>query len=219
MGEWPTLGLPSVNSFHHPCPCCNATKATMYKGYVECSLASLPWEERSDEFYGQECDRCEIRIWVGSEDVRSTLISVGKPVYTKGKLTRGRALSEPIPAYGLQAGDRIEQSYDVRRPGKVLIDPAALETQHLPFEVVFWRARFDARQRCTDPVHRRNPLFDLLSLGTSPARSLALDSLHLLYLGVLGRFVSAVLWRITLDNPWGCDATTQEAILDQATSE
>ena len=48
----------------------------------------------------------------------------------------------------------------------------------------------------------RCPLFDIVVLRTSPTRTLAIDSLHSLYLGPCLRYVSACSWRCILYNPW-----------------
>ena len=53
---------------------------------------------------------------------------------------------------------------------------------------------------CTDPVLHRNPLF-MPVLGTSPARALMADALHILYMGVCGRIVAVVVWAVIRANP------------------
>eukprot|EP00959_Pyramimonas_sp_CCMP1952_P186153 3892506-Pyramimonas_sp.AAC.1 len=57
-----------------------------------------------------------------------------------------------------------------------------------------------------DAAQHRCPLFSP-SLGTTPTQTLAVDSMHSLYLGVIQRMVSACLWRIMLHNSWQFQGT------------
>jgi hypothetical protein len=216
MGEWDkNLGVPPVTGFHALCIYCKCRKPNMFCNYRKCSLRELPWEEHVDDFHEHECNAREIRVHVASEDTRMKLINVGRPFYPKGKRARGRALSSPVPELNLRAGDRIEPGFDVERPGALLIDPAKLETRPVPFEVVFWRSDFDSSGRMMNAVSRRNPIFNLAALGTSISRTVALDSLHLVYLGVCARLISVILWRVILDNPWRCRGDA-DSVAEQA---
>ncbi len=215
MGEWDkNIGVPTVTSFHTPCPYCHACKRDMYNKFTSCSLASIPWAEKHDAFHQEQCSLREIRIEVTSEHTRKLILETGRPFYPKGKKGRGRALSRPIAALGLRAGDRIEHGFDLADPGSLLLDPANLEHKPLPFTCIFWRQRMDSRGRLLDAVSRRNPIFSVAHLGTSVSRTLALDSLHLVYLGVCGRLVSTILWRLVLENPFGCQGDA-DVIVDQ----
>eukprot|EP00959_Pyramimonas_sp_CCMP1952_P175383 3665631-Pyramimonas_sp.AAC.1 len=68
-------------------------------------------------------------------------------------------------------------------------------------DIVLWRPRKDSTGKVIDAIVRRCPLFDEY-LHSSPARTLAIDELHVLFIGPAQRYVSASLWRIILKNPW-----------------
>jgi hypothetical protein len=87
-----------------------------------------------------------------------------------------------------------------------------LPCQALPFEVILWRAHFDALGRCTDAAMHRNPMF-CSELGTNPQDILAIDALHTVYYGPVMRWASSVIWRVLLSNPWnlpGADGAVLE---------
>ena len=114
-----------------------------------------------------------------------------------------------VAGVALQQGDRLE-------PSRALLDTHALETAELPITVCLWRTRRGDGGKAIDAVSHRCLLFSQ-RLHTSPASSLAIDSLHTLFLGPVLRFVSAALWRILLLNPWefrgGVKAATSMGIL------
>lgn len=99
-----------------------------------------------------------------------------------------------IGGIALQPGDRLEPSMELR-------DTHGLEKSKLPIDVCLWRPRKDDTGKIIDCLHHRCPLFSQ-RLGTSPQRSLAVDSLHTLFLGPVLRYVNGVLWRVLLANPW-----------------
>jgi hypothetical protein len=74
-----------------------------------------------------------------------------------------------------------------------------------PFEVVFWRQSRDSLAR------NRNPLFDA-TIGIAPVRSLTVDTLHCLYLGVFLAFARHVVWLLVLGGAWGDKPTIDETI-------
>lgn len=106
----------------------------------------------------------------------------------------GRSLSIQVPAFGgnpaLLPGDRLV-------PSKVLPDVGELSALALPATVTFWRPKY-YKQACTDNMLYRNPLFSRRTLAW-PALTFVLDVLHVLYLGVHQRIISAVIWAI-IDN-------------------
>ena len=89
-----------------------------------------------------------------------------------------------LPKFGLMKGDRLE-------PSRSLPDIGAgfdnLNT--FPVIVLFWRTRNETIAK------HRNPLFDD-GLGINPYRTLAIDALHDIHLGVMGRFVVVSLWAL-----------------------
>ena len=94
----------------------------------------------------------------------------------------------------LRPGDRLE-------PSPTLCDIGALLHCITPVTVKLWRARRDEKGRCLDCCNHSCPLFSR-SLGSSPARTLCIDSLHALYYGPVMRWVTSALWRSVLYNPW-----------------
>ena len=187
------------------------SKPALYENYDRCTANNLPWEEKGDDFYEATCILKERRILVDSEDKRHLIISKGVPVYPVNRNSRGRALSAPVPELGLERGDRLEPGWDPENPSSILSNQIYLETAMVPFVVVFWRASFDPKGKLMDGVVRRCPIFDQ-RLGTSPVRTLALDSLHAFYFGAMSRFASCVLWRLVVSTPWGFRG--EKAIVD-----
>ena len=86
-------------------------------------------------------------------------------------------------------------------PSAGLGDIMLLYSKRLPLVVTFWRAHYDDRNRCTDSVNHRNPIF-CEELGSNPEDVLAIDSLHMVYCGPIMRWTAAALWRVILSNPW-----------------
>eukprot|EP00959_Pyramimonas_sp_CCMP1952_P039578 827882-Pyramimonas_sp.AAC.1 len=92
------------------------------------------------------------------------------------------------------AGDRLE-------PSRALPDARALECAALPITVTFWRSRrAEGGGKISDAVGHGCPLFSA-ALCASPHRTLAVDSLHTLFLGPASRCISACLRRVLLKNP------------------
>ena len=60
---------------------------------------------------------------------------------------------------------------------------------------------FDLGRRCRGHVHRRNPIL-CAALGTEPVHVLQVDSMHTLNFGLMGKSVSASLWRTLVANSW-----------------
>eukprot|EP00959_Pyramimonas_sp_CCMP1952_P161861 3384457-Pyramimonas_sp.AAC.1 len=88
-------------------------------------------------------------------------------------------------------------------------------------KIVFWRPRLSHKGLVLDPVQHRCPLF-CRSLHSSPARTLAIDAMHCLHLGVVMRHVSSCLWRVILENPWaftGSEKMIQDAGVRQIWAE
>lgn len=197
-GDWAeaskTLGLASVSSANCMCPFCVATNEDAYSSYEGISRDELPWAERAHESYQVECTRCERVLQLREERDRQLILAQGELHYSKGK-RGGRILRCPVPSLGLEAGMAL-------KPSQGLLDIADFEDKQLPLRVVFWKSHEDDRKRTTDPVTHRNPIFSE-ELGTSPARSLAVDLLHTVYYGPMMRWTSAALWRVLLRNPWG----------------
>ena len=154
----------------------------------------MPAPERSEDEYELECSRCEKHLLVDTEELRASVLS--KLSYSiRGRSARGRVLTGQVPGVPyLQRLDRLE-------PSSALVNPCEFETAELPFRATFWRKYTDPRRRKLGFVTHRSPLFSR-SLGTSPNRSLAIDSLHSVYLCGVHRWVSASICRPLALNPW-----------------
>lgn len=176
----------------------------MYSRHRQSSLivGHEPCGSKGDSSHDDAVRSLSVVVDVPDEATRSLIIHAGILVYPKRKWARGRHLINGIPSLGLNAGDRVEPAYDLDKPGIMLLDPRELETRSLPMRVMFWRSSRDSTGACRDEVVRYCPIWNLAQLGTSPYRSLMLDSLHLVNLGLMSRYVSACLWRILIQNPW-----------------
>lgn len=202
-GDWSevhhSLGLPSVNSANCPCPLCASTQEGLHTKYRSLDFPSKP------RCYEESCGLRELRLRVTTEAERCALM--GALHFPRGRARCGRELRSDLAIGGvqLQAKDRVEPT--IAMPDIMLLDSAPL-----PMDLVFWRTRRDLRQRLSDPVVHRNPLFsaDLLD----PSAVIAVDSLHTVYLGVVNRLVSAMLWRVLLSNAWQT-LGGQERVLEQ----
>ena len=97
-------------------------------------------------------------------------------------------LRDDYPKLNLKTGDRLE-------PCASLQDVGAFEDiSSFPCQVLFWRASLATM------ATRRNPIFGEQT-GCS-TKCIAIDILHCLYLGVMQRIVSELLWRLLDVNAW-----------------
>ena len=69
-------------------------------------------------------------------------------------------------------------------------------------EVVFWRTS------CETIARHRNPLFQR-RYGVTPRRSICVDILHCLYLGVMLGLCRATVWHLIKNGRWGGNQATQ----------
>eukprot|EP00959_Pyramimonas_sp_CCMP1952_P105986 2216176-Pyramimonas_sp.AAC.1 len=122
----------------------------------------MPDRSRDDCDLG--CGKCENVTSVG---MRNAIWAA-----TESTETVGLVLKSSV--HGLIAGDRLACS-------KELLIPTEFHTRSVPFTATFWRSPFGCSKRCIDSVRRRCPLFST-TLGASPARLLAIDTLHTVYL-------------------------------------
>ena len=194
-GDWAefahTFGFPTWHSSDHPCIWCRADRETLYEWEAEIELLD-------HGSYDKACARCEVRVRF---ETRESLLEVaGQLFYDKRTYgNRGRCLKAPVPHIGLLKGDRVE-------PSPQLPDTKLLEEQEVPCTVLFWR-----RSRETAARHR-NPIFDP-EIGLT-IKSLKVDSLHCLALGVWQVVLSAILAAIVAHDVYGAaamGATTVES--------
>jgi len=110
---------------------------------------------------------------------------------------RGRALVRDVPEALLRAGDRLE-------PSPELPDIGEYENiVKFPMTLVFWRSARDSL------VLHRNPLWDS-AVGITPTRSLTVDALHTMHLGVMQAWAKVVSWLLLDNGHWAPFATTQD---------
>ncbi len=188
-----SIGLPQWGAYYAPCPVCACRSSNMFC-YDEVTMDSDPWGERVLS-YDAECKRCEIPVEIASDAVRNAILIQGGLHSDPNKQEMGRVLTRDIPELRLFRGDRLEPSSQLR-------DTSAFETAHLPFWCVFWRQHRDARGRLATFTLRRNPVFQE-SLGTSPAATLHLDSLHT-YIGVFQFYCHSVILSVWKANMFKC---------------
>lgn len=199
-GDWAemttTMGFPAWSSSMRPCFLCNATPARMYvtEGI---NPGSLPWRSNASGEYSSACGRCEHWV-VLTPDTHAKVARL--LFYDKRKEgSRGRALRENVPELGLVAGDRLEPSVGLQ-------DVAAFEAiSSFPAVVLFWRQSAETLAR------HRNPIFDE-ALGLAPEKTLCIDILHALNLGVFSNFCHCALWALVNNGAWGRRACADETV-------
>ena len=202
-GDWAeyvsTLGLPSWNDGLRPCFCCNSPPDRLYE-IAGIDHGNLPWRSNGDLDYEEACQRCEHKVVL---DVAQHALVKALLFYDRRQHgNRGRCLMRAMPDLGLEVGDRLVPSPSLEDPGNF----DAVVT--FPIEVVFWRQSRDSLAR------NRNPVFDS-SIGVAPVRSLTVDTLHCLYLGVFLAFARHLVWLLVLGGAWG-DKPTQDEIIESA---
>ncbi len=150
------------------------------------SFLSHGWGELGEHDYEDACQKCEIRILVSTEEIRTTILDEGGLSFHRAKTAQGMVLHSSVPRLGLRLGDRLEPSID-------LLDVAKFADRPLPFVAVFWRATKSLENgKVADPVNRRCPLFSIR--GASPQRLLRIDVLHTMHLGVLAQYIKKAFW-------------------------
>ena len=188
-GDWAemvhTFGLQSWNTLFHPCFCCHVIRDHLgVSGDV--SPVSSPYREKTAADYEEACSACEILVEVANVRVQAEL--AGLLFYDKRQKGgyHGRALRGAYPALGLRMGDRLE-------PNPMLPDIANFEAQSPPFTAMFWRHTNDtlAKHRCL-----------LFSTPGVSIRSLSIDALHTLHLGVWKNFCCSAMWQCIEADAW-----------------
>ncbi len=185
--EWAhTFGFMSWKSGVAPCLLCDATPDNMFNVETFTVLDS-PFNDTTQDQYEAECRKCEQWRWVTAENFRQIQDVLFFDQRPQGG--RGRCVKFAVPCVDLRANDRLE-------PHSGMPDVMAFDSLALPAWVLFWRSTADIEPR----LHHRNPLFDG-SLGIS-VQCFAVDTLHALFLGVVGEFVKVVLWTLLRAGAW-----------------
>ena len=199
-GDWAeyssTLGFPSWGDGLRPCWSCNASRDTLHRT-DGISAVGLPWRCNEEGEYFESCARCEHRIVL---DAKAHAMVLPLLAYDKRQHgNHGRCLTSPVPSLGLLAGDRLEPSPEL--PNTSDFDEAAV----FPMPVVFWRTSSETMARC------RLPLFSS-ELGITPVRTLTVDGMHCLYLGVMQHFCRHLIWLMISSFVWGRTGTNEETL-------
>jgi hypothetical protein len=196
-GDWSeystTLGLPNWQDGFRPCFCCNAS-GNLYVATGNDENASR-WLENVEGDYEAACARCSITVNVADEAARDMIANKLRYDKRSGG-SRGRALTQSIPALNLEQHDRLE-------PSDGLWDIGAFEEIPVPAIVIFWRPSRESLAR------HRNPLM-VSALGMEPSRALTVDVLHALHLGVLKIWCRIAVWMVLESGIYGSLGTAEE---------
>lgn len=196
-GDWAEfcarLGVPTWANACRPCFLCSGFGKSLYSP-AGISLDALPFRKNTDQDFEEACRRCEIWVLVEREQ-HKRIISLLRYDKRPGGV-HGRALRDSVAELGLRANDRLE-------PNELLADVADFERiTSFPARVLFWRRSRESL--CT----RRCPLFDE-QCGVSIVRSVALDVLHTLHLGVMLSWCKLAMWALIDAGVWGAFEPTE----------
>lgn len=199
-GDWSeyatTLGFPSWRDSLRPCFACNAAGG-VFNEYAGVSLRSVPWRNNTPGDYDAACRRCEIVVTLSADTFRLVLARLFYDKRADG--SRGRSLSSQVAELGLQAGDRLE-------PGLGLNDIGQFEQlSDFPVDVLFWRPSMETLTR------HRNPIFGPVT-QLQPELAMTIDTLHVLYLGVIAVYNKHVVWEVLSMGLWGYKPTGKETL-------
>lgn len=199
-GDWAeyasTFGFPTWNDSLRPCFACNASLRNLYR--IEgITPVGLFWRTNRDGDYFASCRRCEAHVVIDKRMHRD-IVSLLEHDRRQGG-NRGRCMRADYSPAGLVQGDRLE-------PSRFLPDPGNFEgITQFPMPVVFWRRSLETMSR------HRNPIFQA-DLGVTPMRSLTIDALHAVFLGVMLAFAKHALWFMLEQGVWAKRATTDETV-------
>ena len=147
--------------------------------------------------YENACVACEQLIVIDRAAHREIIMNLGYDKRQDGG--RGLCISKAFPALGIRTRARLE-------PSEFLPDVSQfLNVSVFPYPLLLWN-------RGEETVTRhRNPLVDD-TLGISMSRTLRIDTLHTLYLGVFLKFCALIWWRLLFAGAFGSADTMDENI-------
>ena len=197
-GDWAehahTVGLPTWSSLISPCPCCFVLPEDMFDA-TELSPLGPPSRSKGLDDYESACSRCEIKVRLSSNAAKKL---ESKLAFDKTKSgNRGRCLTCDVAEHGLCKGDRVEPSDDVPDIANLTGSGKAHVT------VTFWRKSFETSCRHRCPLLGRRT-------GASPGRSLGLDWLHALSLGVFKHWLMWFIHALLEHNAWGVSGADRQ---------
>ena len=198
-GDWSeycsTLGFANWKDALRPCFECVGHGPDLF--VVEgCAFENLRWVVNAPRDYFAACERCEIVVDLDENLKRLVLNELRWCKRRDGG--RGRTLQNAIPELSLIADDRLE-------PSDSLPDVALLEDLECPCRVVFWRTSEESVAR------HRNPLFSE-RLGITPYKSMTIDTLHCLYLGIMLVWCKICVWVLLQAGVFGGAGTAEESL-------
>lgn len=203
-GDWSefvtSLGFPAWSDGVRPCFCCNSFDDLFE--HDDCDPLALRWRDNSESDYFQSCSDCEVCVVLDRPAHHDILTHLKFDKRKTG--SKGRALMVDVVALGLRAGDRLEVGGDVSDIGS--FDNIST----YPIRCVFWRPGNESMTR------HRNPIFDDC-LGINPHKSLALDTLHAVNLGVMLVYCRIVVWyllgSVMFAGPGNADESLHVAVM------
>lgn len=198
-GDWSefvtSLGFPAWTDGLRPCFCCNGFD-DIYES-SGCNPIELRWRGNGEAEYFQDCASCEVIVVLTR--AQHTVISKQLRWDKRKTGARGRALTVDFPAAGLLVGDRLECGADV-------VDIGDFENIDLfPCRCIFWRRANETATR------HRNSLFNL-KLGITPVGSLALDTLHVVYLGIMTVYCRVAVWYLLCSRVFAGPGASEEGL-------
>jgi len=196
-GDWSeyasTLGFPTWQDGIRPCFKCNAFGPDQFCPFGH-TAQSLRWPANDSDAYERACQRCEQHVVLDAAAQARVLANLRFDKRAAG--SRGRALLNDMPDLQLCAGDRLE-------PSEELPDVGQLDTAPVPIRVCFWRPSEETLTRHRNPVFGRD-------LHTDPSKTLTVDELHALNLGVMQVWAKTAVWYVFTKGVYGIHATAEE---------
>ena len=192
-----SLGFASTATIRHPCACCLCNRET-WDDMTGLSALGHEWGEHTVQVHHEAASSCEIECVLTRAAYSTVRACLEDDVRPKGN--RGRCLIKGLPALGLSKGDRLERS-------PALPDTTAFDTLRpaagSSVEVTFWR------RSCETRIRHRCPLFSEAT-GLSPHKSLAIDWLHCLSLGLFLYYINAFVHAMIDSCAFGARGTFAE---------
>lgn len=182
----PTFGFPNWGSTMIPCLFCSVSQESLSE-FAGLSPLTFPHQENDEMDYERAAQRCEVVVTIMAADYEHL-----KPLLRYDKRnpgSAGLALLSDVDHLRLRKGDRLEPSKELPHVGDVF------QLAECPVKLTFWR-----RAAETIVLHR-NPIWDP-QLGITPARTLTIDVLHTLHLGIFAAWCKLAVWVLLESSCW-----------------
>lgn len=192
-----TYGFPSTAHKTHPCVLCHTPRDSkiLLDGW---DCVTSPHQPKTLDEYKAACDRCERWVTLSQRQHTELRAILEYDKRKDSKSSKGLALQKDYPGLGLRKGDRVERC-------EGLVDAQDFENiKVFPARVCFWRRSEETF------VYHRNAIFSE-DTGIDPHRSMALDWLHVLSLGVFQTWCSFATHELFDADAWQTRETTISA--------